>query len=54
MDMLDTPVRFNKLDGQPIKQVWMSWWLAANTKVVRCPDEALPEIVLPDSIHDDA
>ena len=43
-----------ELGGQPIEQLWVSWRIGEEAKVVRGPDNRLPEVMLPDPIDQDA
>ncbi len=53
MQRLDRPTGTNELVCQPVQQFRMCGTLTQFAEVVRCTDEPLPEMPLPNAIHQD-
>ena len=53
MDVLEAPAVVNQLKGEPVEQFRLLRFLALQSKVVGCGDDALAQVVLPYTVDDD-
>ena len=52
--MFEAPAGLAKLDGQPVEQFWVGGRGALGAEVVFGFDEAASEVLLPDTVDEDA
>src|SRR6185369_7719673 len=54
VERLDRPTAVDEPAGEVVEQLGMGRRRAADAEIVRRLDDALPEMVLPDPVHEDA
>ena len=52
VELLDGPAVLHELDGQVVQQFRMAGAIPGGSEVTQAPNEARPEVVMPDAIHD--
>ena len=54
VQVLDAPSRVDQLGRQPVQQLWVRWGSPHGSKVIRCGNDAVTHVVMPEPVHEDA